>query len=63
LKHRETRDALSAALKDAGIAFEALEVAEDKSRGLVASVRLDASASIAVAREVLGRFPFPFSVN
>lgn len=63
LKHRETRDALSAALKDAGISFEALEVVEDKSRGLVASVKLDACASIATAREVLGRFPFPFSVN
>ena len=42
---------------------QALEVAEDKSRGLVASVKLDACASIATAREVLGRFPFPFSVN
>ncbi|CAJ0860383.1 Long-chain-fatty-acid--CoA ligase [Ralstonia sp. LMG 32965] len=63
LKHRETRDALSAALQDAGIAFEALEVAEDKSRGLVASVKLDTCASIAAAREVLGRFPFPFAVN
>lgn len=63
LKHRETREALSAALSDAGIAFDALDVAEDKSRGLVASVKLDASASSAAAREVLGRFPFPFSVS
>lgn len=63
LKHRETREALSAALEDAGIAFEALEVVEDKSRGPVASVKLDACASIVAAREVLGRFPFPFSVN
>ncbi|MGM3276691.1 acyl-CoA synthetase [Ralstonia sp. 24A2] len=63
LRHRETREALSAALGDAGIAFDALDVAEDKSRGLSISVKLDASASTAAAREVLGRFPFPFSIN
>ena len=63
LKHRETREALSAALSDAGIAFDALDVAEDKSKGLFISVKLEASASTVAAREVLGRFPFPFSIN
>jgi len=39
-----------------------IRVADDKSRGMVVDVRLAPSASIEAARQVLGRFPFPFNV-
>ncbi|UCF22590.1 MAG: acyl-CoA synthetase, partial [Ralstonia sp.] len=63
LKHRETRDALSVALRDAGVAVSDLLVADERSRGLVVAVHLELPASDAAAREVLGRFPFPFTVD
>jgi fatty-acyl-CoA synthase len=63
LKHRETRDALGAALREAGIAFHTIEVADDKTRGLAARVELEAAASADAARGVLGSFPFPFDLK
>ncbi len=63
LKTREARDALEAALRGEGISFRTVEVAEDKSKGMVVSVVLESAASAAAARQVLGRFPFAFSVS
>jgi fatty-acyl-CoA synthase len=63
LKMRETRDVLETALRGEGIAFRTVEVAEDKSKGMVVSVVLEPAASAGVARQVLGRFPFAFSVS
>lgn len=63
LKIRETKDALESALRAAGVATHSLEIVDDKSRGLVASVALEEGASAEVARQVLGRFPFAFTVN
>lgn len=63
LKLRETRDALETALREAGIAWRELAVADDKSRGLVVTLRLGEGASPEAARQVLGRFPFFFTVD
>lgn len=63
LKHRETRDALETALRDAQVSFLELVVVDDKSKGLVVKVRLESDASDAAARQVLGRFPFSFSIG
>jgi len=62
LKHREARDALEAALREADVSYREVRVADDKSRGMVVDVRLAPSASIEAARQVLGRFPFHFDV-
>ncbi|HKY91443.1 MAG TPA: acyl-CoA synthetase [Nevskiaceae bacterium] len=63
LKHRETREALEAALRDAGIAFRGVAVADDKTRGLVVRVDLASGDADAAARSVLGRFAFPFELD
>ncbi|QCP52486.1 acyl-CoA synthetase [Trinickia violacea] len=63
LKHRETKDALEAALRDAQVAFLELVVVDDKSKGLAVNVRLESHASDVAARQVLGRFPFSFSID
>jgi fatty-acyl-CoA synthase len=57
LKHREAKDALSAALAEAGLTVKSLEVADDKSKGMVISVELG-GAPEAQVRRVLGQFPF-----
>ncbi|WP_018440922.1 acyl-CoA synthetase [Trinickia symbiotica] len=63
LKHRETKDALEAALRDAHIAFRELVVVDDKSKGIVINLHLESGATEAGARQVLGRFTFPFSID
>jgi fatty-acyl-CoA synthase len=62
LKHREARDALGAALREGGVAFRELGVSDDPARGTVITLRLDVGASAEAARQILGRFPFPFTV-
>lgn len=57
LKHREAKDALSAALAEAGIRVQTLDVADDKSKGMVVRVMLGDTAEAEV-RRVLGQFPF-----
>lgn len=62
LKLRETREALLAALTHAGLTVSALEVRDDKDRGLC--VQLSASATHAPEiRRVLGQFPFAFDIH
>lgn len=63
LKIRETRDALAAALQAAGIAVSAIDVSEDKSKGMTASVGLESADDAEAARQVLGRFPFAFTIR
>jgi len=63
LKHRETRDALEAALREASVECREIAVTDDKARGTVIDVRLVPAASAEVARQVLGRFPFPFTLG
>jgi fatty-acyl-CoA synthase len=63
LKRLEITDALERALREAQIAYREIVVVEDKSRGMVVNARLEADASHAAARQVLGRFPFPFSIG
>ena len=62
LKHREAQDALGAALREGGVAFRELGVSDDPARGTVITLRLDAGASAEAARQILERFPFPFTV-
>jgi len=63
LKRREAEDALQAALRDAGVAFRSLEVTQDASRGMVALVELERTASADAAQQVLGRFTVPFTIR
>lgn len=57
LKHQEAKDALSTALTEAGIKVQTLDVADDKSKGMVVQVVLGDTAEAEV-RRVLGQFPF-----
>ncbi|AXQ27725.1 acyl-CoA synthetase [Solimonas sp. K1W22B-7] len=63
LKHRETREALECALREAQVGFVDVAVADDRSRGLVVDVQLAVGTPADAARQVLGRFPFPFSLD
>jgi fatty-acyl-CoA synthase len=63
LKRKEATDALQAALREAGVAFRTLEIADDTSRGMAVQVRLDATASRDEAHKVLGRFALPFTIG
>jgi acyl-CoA synthetase (AMP-forming)/AMP-acid ligase II len=63
LKQREAKDALETALREAGVAFSALEMTADPARGTTVHVELNAAASSDAARQVLGRFPLPFTIR
>jgi fatty-acyl-CoA synthase len=63
LKRREATDALATALREAGVAFRALDITHDASRGLVARLQLDDGASREAARQILGRFALPFTIS
>ncbi|RZL00747.1 MAG: acyl-CoA synthetase [Rubrivivax sp.] len=62
LKLRETRDALSNALSEGGLSVEHLNVVNDSTRGFVIEVRLVSPADEARARQILGLFPFAFTL-
>ncbi|RZT97797.1 acyl-CoA synthetase [Rivibacter subsaxonicus] len=63
LRLREIADALRTALHDAGAPASRLEVVNDPRLGIRVEVAVAGSATAAVAREVLGRFPFRFEVT
>ncbi|MBC7170899.1 MAG: AMP-binding protein, partial [Polyangiaceae bacterium] len=63
LKRGEAKEALESALTQAGVAFRAVEVADDASRGMVAHVRIDGLAPAAEAQRVLGGFAVPFTLS
>ena len=63
LKQRETREALEAALQEAGVPHAGVTVSDDKTRGLVVELQLSEGASPEAARQALGRFPFPFTIR
>lgn len=62
LKKREIMDALSAALRDAGVGNVTIEVKDDKSRGLTVTVGLPDEASEVTVTRVLGQFSLPFVI-
>jgi fatty-acyl-CoA synthase len=62
LKQREIKAALENALRDAQVAFLELVVVDNKSKGLAVKVKLESDAFDVAARQVLGRFPFSFSI-
>ncbi|TRY23909.1 acyl-CoA synthetase, partial [Geobacillus sp. LEMMJ02] len=63
LKRRETRDALQAALAQAGAPCTSLYVNTDDAGRMSVAVALSDPALEAAARSVLGRFPFAFSIS
>ncbi|BBA44367.1 MULTISPECIES: acyl-CoA synthetase [Burkholderia] len=63
LKRRETRDALQAALAQAGAPCTSLDVNTDDAGRMSVAVALSDPALEAAARSVLGRFPFAFSIS
>lgn len=63
LKHRETKEAIEVALREAQVAYREVLVADDKSRGLVVNVQLEDGTPESGARGVLGRFAFPFTLS
>ncbi|OXI93137.1 MULTISPECIES: acyl-CoA synthetase [Burkholderia] len=63
LKRRETRDALHAALAQAGAPCTSLDVTTDDAGRMSVALALSDPALEAAARSVLGRFPFAFSIS
>ncbi|MCA7917632.1 acyl-CoA synthetase [Burkholderia contaminans] len=63
LKRRETRDALHAALAQAGAPCTSLDVNTDDAGRMSVAVALSDPAFEAAARSALGRFPFAFSIS
>lgn len=63
LKQRETREALMAALGEAGIQPSELRITDDKGKGTTVKVVLPAGIAPDAARKVLGQFAFPFTVE
>jgi fatty-acyl-CoA synthase len=62
LRLRETEDALSQALRSAGVVFEQVTARIDPAAGLVVEVALAAGQARRRADAALGRFPFRFQV-
>jgi fatty-acyl-CoA synthase len=63
LKRLEAQDAFEAALQEAGVPFRRVEIAHDAARGMIAVVELEHAADRDAARQVLGRFAFPFTIR
>jgi fatty-acyl-CoA synthase len=63
LRRRETINALESALAEAGIEVVRVSVAQDPSRGVSLHIEIVDSALEAHTRQVLGRFPFAFSIT
>ena len=63
LRQREIADALRMALHEAGAPTLGLEVINDPRSGIQVEVTVADSASVGMAREVLGQFPFRFAVS
>ena len=63
LRRRETIDVLKSALAEAGITNASVTVGARNSTGISLSVDVADQALTARAREVLVRFPFPFSIT
>ena len=63
LKHREIREALGLALAEARVAVLAISVVEDRTRGICVDVELASAAQEVLAREILGRFAFAFTLK
>jgi fatty-acyl-CoA synthase len=62
LKRSEAKDALEAALREARVAFRAIDIVDDPARGMAARVRVDGEEADVAARQVLGRFTLPFTI-
>lgn len=63
LRQREIMDALRAALHEAGAPTSRLEVINDPRLGVQVEVTMTRSATVGIARRILGQFPFRFEVS
>ena len=63
LKRLEAKDALEAALRETSVPVAALEIVEDGSRGMIARVCVEDPKARERARDVLGRFTVPFTIE
>lgn len=63
LKLRETRDALRAALQEAGVNPQSLWASNDPQRGIVVSVGIASDRDLSSAEEALRFFPFPCRIE
>ncbi|HUL68038.1 MAG TPA: acyl-CoA synthetase [Burkholderiaceae bacterium] len=63
LKHREIQDALSSALREAGVRTESVTSGSDPTHGTIVDVMLAEGTDAELARRVLGRFPFRCRVS
>ena len=63
LKLRETEDALSEALRNAGVAFEIVKASNDGALGTVIDVVLADSEEPQRAQRVLGQFTFRYRLE
>jgi fatty-acyl-CoA synthase len=63
LKRRETLDALQASLVESGIEGARLRIGDDMSRGMSLQIELANHMHVAKTNEILGRFPFSFSIT
>ena len=63
LKQREIEDAVSEALRSAGVLLQSLCACNDPSYGITLEVSLAGSFDAELAREVLGQFPYRFRLS
>lgn len=63
LVRMEAKDALEAALREAGIAYRALAIVDDARRGRAARLELDDADASEPAKRVLRRFTLPFTIS
>jgi fatty-acyl-CoA synthase len=63
LKHREIEDALSEALRAAGVPTRSVKVASDPAQGTTVEVAVGEGADVQRARQVLGQFAFVFRLS
>ena len=63
LRHREIRDAITEALKQAALSIADVSVAEVPAQGTTVVVTLTDTREESAARTILGSFPYPFSIE
>ena len=63
LRHREIKDALGGALREAGVPVCSLVVRNDAHHGITLALSIAANSDPETAHRVLGQFPFRFSIS
>jgi fatty-acyl-CoA synthase len=63
LRRLEAKDALEAALREAGVPVRTVEITHDATRGMMVVVEVEDPAVLDATREVLGRFALPSTIR